>query len=351
MTMGTEPPGESPTTLPPRRWLGYVVTLVGSLAGGYWLGGWLVTRLVMSSPASLLTLMFGPLLLVPLASALGVLVALAIARQHSALLTAVLTLPATVAAWLVVLALNSGIDTMGYGWLLIAPQLVAPLGARFIVLGRRNPPPPVITMTPPRTWPWRRIGGGAILVGLCVLTIVLAINFVDSEDSESEIPLATGPRECECAQLQTWAESLSLPASDRQLWTHQISVSESSEGFVLIGEMFAGEDYDPENLWRAFLEAGHDAVRLIDEVDRWSATFFEGASRAASPWIVDVTLLDDQINIRVRARVDGSDWGFANDSEYWDLYRTDRVRADEVREERQARAIEILAPVDDVLRD
>lgn len=134
---------------------------------------------------------------------------------------------------------------------------------------------------------------------------MIALNLVDSGGSDSEMPLATGPRECECVRLQNWAESLSLPAAARSLRTRQISVSESAEGFVLIGRMFGGEDYDLNSVWDSFREAGHDAVRLIDEADHWSATFFEGGSRATSPWIADFVGLGSEVEIRVRVRVEG----------------------------------------------
>jgi hypothetical protein len=341
--------GEVTAALKERRWVGYLAALVGSLAGGFWLGGWLVTWMITSSPGSIAVLMFGPILLVPLGSALGVLAALAVSRQHSALLTAVLTLPVTIVIWLLLTGLTRLIDVMDFGWLVIVPPLIAPLGARFIVLGRKSRPTAAMTRISPPTWPRRRTAVVAALVGLGVLAILLAVNMADSSDSESTAVLATGPRPCECEQLTTWVEDLSLPGTDGSVRPSRIA--ELAEGFVIAGGAFGGEDYDPDTLWRSFEEAGLEGVELIDEGDRWSATFFDGPSRADSPWIVDATLIGSYVDFRMRVRVDGGEWGITDDSGFWELYRTDRARADEIREERQARAIEILAPVGDVLRD
>lgn len=127
MTMLTVSPGDEPTTRPQKPWLGYAASLVGSLAGGYWLGGWMVTSLIMSSPGSLAVFIVGPILLVPVASALGVLIALGIARQHSALFTALFTLPVMVVIWLLLFGLTT-LGNTGSGWFGFVPLLVGPLG-------------------------------------------------------------------------------------------------------------------------------------------------------------------------------------------------------------------------------
>lgn len=342
--------GEGTAVAKERRWVGYLAALIGSLAGGFWLGGWLVMWLITSSPGSIAVFMFGPILLVPLGSALGVLAALVISRQHSALLTAVLTLPVTIVIWLLLTTFGQQIDVMDFGWLVIVPPLIAPLGARFIVLGRKTRPTAAkLASILPRTWPRKRIAVVAALIGLGVLAILLAVNLADSSDSESTAVLATGPRPCECEQLTTWVEDLSLSGTDGPVRPSRIA--ELADGFVVAGGAFGGRDYDPETLWKSFERAGLEGVELIDEGDQWSATFFDGPSRADSPWIVDATLVNSYVDFRIRVRVDGGEWGIADDNEFWELYRTDRARADEIREERQTRAIEILAPVGDVLRD
>ena len=329
-----------------RTWPDYVAALLGSMAGGYLLGGILVRWGIQSQPGSLAFAMFGPILLIPLGSALGTMLALAVFRRHSPVLTGVLTLPVTVAVWIVVAGLTRLIDSMDYGWLMLVPPLVAPLGARFIVLGR-NPAPSV--RPPPaahRNWPTRRTLRYGISIILVVLVAWLLISRLDLVDSDLVELAPEGPRVCECEQLKEWVGSLVISPDGDTFRESGVRAAETPAGYIVIGSQYPGADNSHHYLRRVFRETGLSAIQLLDEPGHWAATFFDGDTRAGSSWIVDVTLLDYRIEMTIRVRVDGSEWGVGNTEQLWDLYVSDRQAALRAQEERQARALDNLEPVE-----
>lgn len=338
----TAPPNEA--TGPPRTsgrpWPDFVGALLGSIAGGYLIGGLLVRWGIQALPGFI----FGPILLIPLGSALGTTLTLAFARRHSPVLTGILMLPVTVVVWLVVVGLTRVINVMDFGWLVITPPVVAPLGARWIVIGRKEPPEPALP--PFRDWPIRRIVRYGVLALLGITLIWFLVSWLDLGDSDPVELTPQGPRACECEQLKEWFASLVISPDGDRFRESNIRAAESPDGFVIIGSQSATGS-DPYRFWDAFGEAGFNGTQL--PTYNWSATFFEGDIRRDSPWIVDVILLQNRIELTIRVRVDGSDWGIGSSDQLWELYVSDRQAALEVQTERQARAVDTLEPVERAL--
>jgi hypothetical protein len=329
-----------------RTWPDYVIALLGSIVGAY-LIGWLVVRWALEyQPGNLLLAVLGPILLIPLGSAGGTTLSLALFRRHSPVLTGILTLPVTIAVGIVVVVLSRFIDTMDYGWLIIIPPLIAPLGARFIVLGRKpNPrePQPWLRL---RDWPIRRVLGYAIPILLVTLAALLFVNWLDGRDTDVAELAAPGPRACECELLTEWVESLAILPEGDSFRASNFRVTELLEGFVVVASQYVGDDVNADYYRTVFSEAGFTGVQILDQPELWSATFFDRDTRSESPWIVDVALLDSHVDITIRVKADGSEWGITSTDQLWELYTSNREKALEVQRERQARAIDILEPVE-----
>lgn len=336
-----------------RTWPDYVIVFIGSIAGTFLLGVLFASLLVRwvyeLRPGSFGLVVYGQFLIAPLGSAVGAALALRLFRRRSPWLTGLLVLPVAVVVGIGVYVLAWFIDTMGYGWLIIVPPVIAPLGARFIALGRKSSPPPPRQPRAPREkkalrdWPIGRIVRygvpSLLLVSIAALVIFWPDAGTDVEEQESP-----GPRVCECASLTESLVGLAITEGN-PLREFSLRTTELSEGFVVVASQFVGDDSDGDYFWTGFDEVGATGAQLIDEPDQWSATFFEGDARGESPWVVDVTLLDSHVEMTIRARFDGSEWGIATTDDLWEIYTADQESADEVHRQRQARAIEVLEPV------
>jgi hypothetical protein len=322
---------------------------MGSLAGAYVIG-WLLVRWALEfQPGNILVAVLGPIVLIPVGSAGGTTFALALFGRHSPVLTGILTLPVTIAVGMVVVVLTRFIDTMDYGWLIIIPPLVAPLGARFIVLGKHPPPFEPQPWIRPRDWSIRRITRYGIAVLLAILVTWLYIHWFNSGDTDAGEMALPGPRTCECELLTEWVEGLDISPQGDSFRASDFRITELPEGFVVVASQYVGDDVDVDYYWTVFSEAGFTGVQTLDEPDHWSATFFDGDTRRDSPWIVDVALLDSQVDMTIRVKADGSEWGITSTDQLWDLYTSNRDEALEVQRERQARAVDMLDPVERAL--
>jgi len=334
-----------------RTWPDYVIALLGSIVGAY-LIGWLVVRWALEyQPGNLLLALLGPILLIPLGSAGGTTLALAIFGRHSPVLTGILTLPVTIAVGTGVVVLSRFIDTMDYGWLIIIPPLVAPVGARFIVLGRKSRPREPQPWIRIRDWPIRRILKYAIPILLATLGAVFLVNWFDGRNTDVVEPTALGPRACECELLTEYVESLAILPQGDSLRASNFRVTELSEGFVVVASQYVGDAVNPNYYWTLFSDAGFNGVQILDEPEHWSATFFDRGTRGESPWVVDVALLDSQVDVTIRIKADASEWGITSIDQLWQLYTSNREKALEVQRERQATAIDILEPVERAIQE
>lgn len=349
------PQGETASRGPSSRiWVDYVAALVGSVVGGYLLGWQVVDWAVASGSGILAFAPLGQILLIPLGSALGTMLALAAFRRRSAVFTGVLTLPVMFVVWIVVGFLAMLVDATGYGWPAATSIVVSPLGARFIVLGRKPSEslrPARRTVRPGRTiqdWPIGRIirYGVPVLLAASIVALVIYWPEAAPEIFESQQPL--GPRVCECEILTDWVVGLPISPGSR---TSNFRVSELSEGFVVEASDYVGDDLDFDYYWTVFGEAGFTGVQLFDRPDHQSATFFEGETRGESPWIVDVALRDSNVDMTFRIRVDGSEWGIASTDDLWKVYTSDRETAGEIHTERQERAVQVAESFQRALED
>jgi hypothetical protein len=337
-----------------RIWIDYVAAVVGSVVGGYLIGWRLVDWAVGSGSGILAAASLGQILLIPLGSALGTMFALAASRRRSAVFTGVLTLPVTFFVWIVIGFLAMLVDATGYGWPAVISIAAAPLGARFIVLGRPSSESdwPAGQADRPgwtfREWPIGRIIRYGVPILLAASIVALVIYWPESapEVVAAEQPL--GPRVCECEILTERVESLPLSPRFR---TASLRVSELSEGFVVEASDYVDDDLDVDYYWTVFGEAGFTGVRLFDQPDHQSATFYEGETRNESPWIVDVSLRDSRLDMTFRIRVDGSEWGIATTDDLWKVYTSDREAAAVIHEERQEKALDVLESFQQALED
>jgi len=333
----------------PRHWPDYVIALVGSLVGAYVIG-WLVVRWALEfQPGNLVLVIVGPIVLVPLGSAGGTSLALALFRRHSPVLTGILTLPVTIVVGILLVVLTRFINTMDHAWPIVIPPLVAPLGARFIVLGRQPPPSKPQPWIRPRHWPIRKVLKYGIPILLATLVAWFYLSLFSSGPSDVPEPALPEARPCECRLLTDWVEHLSiLPGADFRV--SGIRAIELSEGFVVLASQYVGDDVDPQDYWTLFGRAGFSGVQTIDEPPHWSATFFDGDARSESSWTVDVALIDSNVSIAIRVKADGSEWGITTKEQLWDLYTSNREGAIEVQMARQADALDILEPVERALQ-
>lgn len=317
-----------------RRWPDYVISVVGSIAGVL-LFGWLVVAWAMKyQPANLLI----PILLVPMGSALGTTLALAIFGRHSQVLTGVMTVPVFLVVATAVMLLSSVIDAGSSVWLIL-PPLLAPLGARFIVLGRKAPPPEAQPLIRIDEWSMRRILKDAMIL----LVAVAGLLFFSWLDRDPEIADATGgPRVCECELLTEWVENRGLTPHR----TSNVRVAEMWDGFVVVATKYVGDDEDPDYLWMTFRRAGYNGVQILDEPEHWSASFFDGSTRTESESVVDVAYVDGHIHMTIRVKVAGDEWGITGWEQLWALYSSDHETALEVQRERQEAALDALEPVE-----
>ncbi len=332
--------------------LGYFAALVGSVVGGYLLGGAL-SALWYSAEPNLGVAVYGQVLLVPVGSIAGSSAALGLFRYRAVLRTVILMLPMTIVAWVVVFGLSRIIDSLGYGWLVIIPPFVAPLSARWLALrgsppesGRRTDRP----ARTPKAWPTRRILKSLLLVlaGVALLGIIVFLANLPNSDDEAPDPL--GPRICECELLEEWTANLPLTPEDDRVWVHEVIVTERPVGFVIVASRYMPDAFSADSVLDAFSNAGFNHVDLIDRDDRWSASFFPGRTRRDSAWRIDFMALEWDVEVQIGVTVDGSPWGIETIDDLWDFYYKDRDAAQSAQEERQRLAIEMLRPLEDALQ-
>ena len=337
-----------------RVWVDYVAAAAGSVVGGYLIGWQLVDWALASGSGILAFASLWQILLIPLGSAIGTVLALAALRRQSAVFTGVLTLAVMFVVWAIVAFLAMLVDATGHGWPTVASMVVAPLGARFIVLGR---PPSESERSEPedarpgwtlRHWPLGRIVRYGVPVLLAASIVVLVIYWPEPAPEVVESQYSLGPRVCECEILTEWVEGLPISPGFR---ASTLRVSELAEGFVVDVRQYAGDDFDLDYYWTVFGDAGFTGVRLFDQPDHQSATFFEGDTRSESPWIVDVTLREANIDMTFRIRVDGSEWGIASTDDLWHVYTSNRAAAEEIHIERQESAVEVVDSFRHALED